>query len=189
MPVLINGGLMALAGSIAESKLVKKDSLLTPLSGLAPLLLLGTGFWITMHGMAVGGAREKYMDLAKQDGETEVEERYGLPNLYAQGTSKHARAFNCAQRSHQHILETWTQCCLASCVGMLHFPITSALLTALYAVGRYTLTSDYFNADGDASKRYAHKFVSMNMWNGLVGLYILGTISSVKMIAGDKMPW
>lgn len=180
---------MALTGSIAESKLAPKDSLLSPYSGIAPLVLIGTGFWITMHGMAVGHARKKYMDLAKQDGETEVEERYDLPNLYAQGTSKHVRAFNCAQRSHQHIFETWTQCCLASCVGMLQFPITSAFLTTLYAVGRYTLSTDYYKAEGDAGKRYARKLVSMNTWYGLIGLYVLGMISSVKMIAGKKMPW
>jgi MAPEG family len=189
MSILLYGGLMALAGSIAESKFVKKDSLLTASSGIAPLILIGTGFWITMHGMSVGQARKKYMDLAKKDGEADVEERYDLPNLYAQGTSQHARAFNCAQRSHQHIFETWTQCVLASFVSVLNFPITTAVLTAFYAVGRRSLSNDYYKAEGDASKRYAHKFVSMNTWYGLIGLYVLGMISSVKMIAGEKMPW
>lgn len=180
---------MALAGSIAESKFVPKDSLLNSYSGIAPFILIGTGFWMTMHGMAVGHARKKYMELAKKDGEPDVEERYDLPNLYAQGTSKHARAFNCAQRSHQHILETWTQCVLSSLVSTVQFPITAAFLTGLYAVGRISLTNDYYKAEGDPSKRYAHKLLSMNAWYGLVGLYILGMISSVKMIAGKKMPW
>jgi MAPEG family len=189
MSVLVYGGVMALAGSLAESKFVQKDSLRTSYSGIAPLILIGTGFWMTMHGMAVGQARKKYMELAKKGGEKDVEERYDLPNLYAQGTSQHARAFNCAQRSHQHIFETWTQCVVASAVSVVNFPITTAVLTLLYSVGRMSLTNDYYKAEGDASKRYAHKFVSMNTWYGLIGLYVLGMISSVKMIAGEKMPF
>jgi hypothetical protein len=63
--------------------------------GATPFLLIVTGFWATLYAFQVDDAREKYPALAKADGEPDVDERYGLPNLYAQGTSKHAKAFNC----------------------------------------------------------------------------------------------
>ena len=31
---------------------------------------------------------------------------YSLPNLYVDGDTKHSKAFNCIQRSHQQIFET-----------------------------------------------------------------------------------
>jgi len=105
--------------------------------------------------MVVGMARKKYMDAAKEDGEDNVEERYGLPNLYAQGTSKHARAFNCVQRSHQHIFEGFTQVCVSGLIAAVSFPIVTSMTTLLYAVGRYKNTQGYASSEGDPSKRYS----------------------------------
>jgi hypothetical protein len=76
-----------------------------------------------------------YAELARKDIEEDVDERYLLPNLYAQGTSKHARAFNCVQRSHQHIFETYTQAVLGGLAGMISLPVTTAISSLMYAIG------------------------------------------------------
>ena len=49
------------------------------LAAFTPAVLIGTGFWSLMHGFEVGKARTKYAELAKKDGESDVDERYSLP--------------------------------------------------------------------------------------------------------------
>ena len=153
------------------------------LTALTPLILLGTGFWALMHGFAVGAARAKYAELARKDGEKDVDERYLLPNLYAQGTSKHVRAFNCMQRSHQQIFETFTTAVLSGVVGCITFPVCTALSTFLYAVGRYHLSKGYADAEGEAGKRYQYP-LAMYMWYGFLGNMLLGMGSCALMIVG-----
>lgn len=63
------------------------------------------GFWITLWGLMVGSKRSVYREKARKDGEKDVDQRYGLPNLYVEGCTKHSKAFNCVQRSHQQIFE------------------------------------------------------------------------------------
>jgi hypothetical protein len=109
------------------------------ITAATPAILLGTGFWALMQGFTVGQARNMYAELARKDGEEDVDERYLLPNLYAQGTSKHARAFNCVQRSHQHIFETYTQAVLGGLAGMISFPVTTAISSLMYAIGECVL--------------------------------------------------
>ena len=147
--------------------------------------MIGTGFWALMHGFKVGRARSKYADLAKKDGEESVDERFMLPNLYAQGTSKHVKAFNCIQRSHQQIFETYTTCCVSALVGAVSFPVCTSLSTLMYAVGRYYLSRGYFECEGDASKRYKYK-LARYMWYGFLGNMILGTTSCVMIMSGMK---
>jgi hypothetical protein len=186
--LLIQSGLIAVGGSLAESRFGVNDKMgpagLSSLFGLTPMILVGTGFWITVHGFrVVGNSRRKYIELAKKDDEKDVEERYGYPNLYAQGTSKHAKAFNCVQRSHQHIFEAYSQVCVAALVSAVNFPLTAAACTAMYAVGRYKMTQGYANADGDPSKRFASPLAKYS-WTAVLSLYMLGMLSSAKMIAG-----
>lgn len=73
--------------------------------------------------------------MARKDGEKDVDERYLLPNLYAQGTSKNVKAFNCVQRSHQHIFETFTTVVVGGLAGAVTFPVCTAVSTFLYAIG------------------------------------------------------
>jgi hypothetical protein len=154
---------------------------------VTPTILLGVGFWTFVHGMTVvGPARGKYMELAKKDGEKDVEERYGLPNLYAQGTSKNVRAFNCIQRSHQHIFETYTLVAMGGVIGSYTFPIVSAMSTMMYAVGRYALSKGYAESDGDAAKRYSSPF-ALCMWYGLLMNCMVGFASSAAVISGKKL--
>jgi MAPEG family len=181
--LLVKSGLFAVTASVLEIKYGTAEKV--PAFGATPLILIGTGFWVTMHGMVVGQARQKYTQAAKDDGEENVEERYGLPNLYAQGTSKNAKAFNCVQRSHQHIFESFTQLCVSSLVAALSFPIATSVSTLLYAVGRYKNSQCYANADGDPSKRYASP-LARYMWYGLVSTYLLGILSAIKIMAEQK---
>lgn len=183
--LIFKSSAMAVVGSLAESKFVT-DSPHFSRSGVTPMILMGLGFWVTAQGFTVGQARKKYTELALKDGEKDVEERYGLPNLYAQGTSIHAKAFNCVQRSHQHIFETYTQVALAALVGSVSYPLTAAILTTVYAVGRSKFTQGYAASEGDSSKRYASP-LAVAMWYGTLSLYVLGFLSSVKMMIGNKM--
>ena len=125
----------ATAGAVEMTFGKLSDARSSQVTAVTPAILLGTGFWSLLHGFAVGQARTKYAELARKDGEKDVDERYLLPNLYAQGTSKHARAFNCVQRSHQHIFETYTQAVLGGLAGMISFPICTAISSLMYAIG------------------------------------------------------
>lgn len=180
-----------LAGTFLETKFgpdLGAGSLGLPrLFGLTPAILTGTSFWVLLHGfLVVGRSRSKYMKLAEEDGEKEVEERYGLPNLYAQGTSKHARAFNCIQRSHQHIFETFPYLCMISLLGAVHYPITAATATLAYAVGRYHISNGYANSDGEPSKRYTSPFAPL-MWYGLLSSMVVSGLSCASFIAGKPI--
>ena len=156
------------------------------LFALTPLTLIGLGFFSLSHGLQVGKARADAMELAKKDGEKDVEERYNLPNLYAQGTSKHARAFNCIQRSHQHIFETYTAASIMGCTAALSFPLAAAVSTAIYTLGRIKLTQGYYDCaakhGGDASQRYNGSKLSVLMWYGFLGNLFLGTASCIKIL-------
>ncbi|CAB9514277.1 Microsomal glutathione S-transferase [Seminavis robusta] len=155
--------------------------------GITPVILAGLSFWILIHGfLVVGAARNKYIELAEKDGEKEVKARYGMPNLYAQGTSKNALAFNCVQRSHQQIFETFPQTCLLSMVGAVHYPITIAATLTVYAIGRYTLSMCYAAADGDADKRYSSKLAPWT-WYGYISTMVVAAVSGVSFLVGKAV--
>ena len=146
---------LVLTGTKLESKYGPKNASggLSSYFALTPLILVTMGFWITAHGFTVGTARAKAIHHAKEAGETNVDERYGIPNLYAQGTSKFVKEFNCVQRSHQHIFETYTQVTLAGLVGAVSYPLTTAILSLMYFTGRYVNSKGY--ATSDPSKRFS----------------------------------
>jgi hypothetical protein len=178
---------MTLIGMYTESRAGLSEKTSLSMFGVTPLILCGVSFWSLLYGaMTVGGARKKYMELAKADGETDVEERYAYPNLYVQGTSKNARAFNAVQRSHQHIFETLPSIMLTSIVNAFQYPCLTAAYTALYAAGRYVFTNSYGASEGDATKRY-EKPLARFMWYGIIGNYLLAFASCANMIAGKKV--
>jgi len=122
-----------------------------------PLLLTCLAcFWLTLHGFTVGSLRTKYMELARKDGEKDVDARYSLPNLYVDGLSKHARAFNCAQRSHQQAFETLPQLLFFTLVASAAYPLAAAGNVALWLIGRVTWTNGYVDSGGDPKNRYSH---------------------------------
>ena len=98
--------------------------------GLTLGALTASGFWLTLYGFSVGAARNKYMELAKKDGEKDCEERYSLPNLYVDGNTKNSKAFNCVQRSHQQAFETLPQLYAFTLTAGLCFPVTAAAVDA-----------------------------------------------------------
>lgn len=118
MGMFVKGVGFAVGGSFVERKLLP-DYLpaLFESSNVVGLpraygLCLGSvavyGFWLTLHSMAVGSARKTFMEKARKDGEDNVDVRYSLPNLYVDGNTPNAKAFNCVQRSHQQQRE-WTE--------------------------------------------------------------------------------
>jgi hypothetical protein len=160
---------------------------LPKLFGVTPTILTGVSFWALLHGFSVvGKSRSKYMALAKKDGEKDVEERYDLPNLYAQGTSKHAKAFNCAQRSHQQIFETFPQMCMVSMISAVHYPITAAVFAATYFVGRYSMSAGYANEEGDARKRYSSPVAPL-IWYGYIGTIVVSVLSGISFVSGGAI--
>lgn len=135
-------------------------------------------------------------------------------NLYAQGTSKHVLAFNCVQRSHQQIFETFTQTVVSGLVGAVTFPLCTSISTMMYALGesvcfyfesnvvllvnlqcknidtatkkgRYYLSKGYAECEGDASKRYKYPLAKF-MWYGFLGNVTLGMASCAMIISGKK---
>jgi len=189
--LVVKSAALVLAGTFAETKFSTANNTngpagLSSVYGVTPAIFSGLSFWILVHGMKVGAARTKYMELAKKDGEKEVEERYDLPNLYAQGTSKHVLSFNCVQRSHQHIFETFTGAVLTGMVGAVQYPLTTAVATCIYAVGRISLSNGYAASEGKPSLRYSSSLAILN-WYGLMGNIFLSFLSVASMIAGKKL--
>jgi hypothetical protein len=178
-----------LLGMFAESRAGISEKTNLSLFGVTPLILCGMSFWSLTYGFTVvGNSRRKYMEKAKADGEENVEERYGLPNLYAQGTSKNARAFNAIQRSHQHIFETLPGVMLTSIINAFQYPCLTAIYTAVYACGRVILTNNYGTSEGEVEKRYSNPLARC-MWYGILGNFLLSFVSCANMITGKKVLW
>lgn len=182
--------LVTIAGSYAETRFVPKNTAgpggLSTWFGLTPLLFTGFTLWVTTYGMQVGAARRKYIAQAKEDGETDVDERYGLPNLYAQGTSRNAKAFNCVQRSHQHIFENLTHAIVTGFVAAVHYPVMASLSSLTYIVGRVAFSNGYGKSDGDPSQRYSSP-LARYMYYGLAVNSFLSFVSCVNMLSGKKL--
>ncbi|KAL7568989.1 hypothetical protein ACA910_021280 [Epithemia clementina (nom. ined.)] len=191
MSILIRGGLLAAVGAFVETKYGPSVQLTgpggtNPLFFATPLVFIGVGFFSLAFGMEVGKARRKYEALAKKDGEENVEERYALPNLYAQGTSKHAKAFNAVQRAHQHIFESFTSTLLFGLAGAMEFPIAAALSSLAYATGRVIFSTNYSQCEGDVAQRYTRNPLARSMWYGIVTNFFLGTFACIKILASTR---
>lgn len=157
--------------------------------GLVTVILTVTCLWMLIYGfMAVGDARSKYKELAKKDGEKDVEERYSFPNLYAQGTTKHVKAFNCVQRSHQHVMETFPGYLLLSCISAASFPVSTAIMNGLWFYSRLIWAAGYCNPEGDPGQRYSKPFSSFH-WTAFLTLVFLSIYSSINMLVGSAFFW
>ena len=139
------------------------------------------GLWILLLGLSVGGARKKYIEKAKKDGEKDVEERYALPNLYVQGTSKHARAFNCVQRSHQQILECLPQVMMMALFSGVFYPCTTFIVSALWWQARRVWSSGYAASGGNPGERYSHP-LAMFIWTGYLTFFFTSLLASLKLL-------
>jgi len=156
--------------------------------GLVIAVVTITYLWVMMLGMTVGAARSKYSALAEKDGEKNVVERYQLPNLYAQGTSKHALAFNCVQRSHQQILETLPGYFCTVLFAGLEFPITAFFFASLWLYSRMVWVKGYAASMGDPSQRYSHPFSGF-FWHSMLVLMMASLFVAIQLLLGRKIFW
>ena len=155
---------------------------LTRAFGVTVIVLTGFSFWLLVWGMEIGKAREKYKNKAEKDGEKpEHVESFSLPNMYATGGSENAKAFNNIQRSHQHVFETITQVYMGAVIGALVFPLTSAIITLIWAYAR-TVWSKSYALEGPAG-RYSNP-VSRFIWRGYLANMMLCFLVAVEFMFG-----
>ena len=194
MSLILKCVTLALGGSFLESKYGPPPNTDGPLglstsAGLTPLIFTYMSWWSLSYGfLVVKRARLDAIEKARKDGEKDVDERYALPNLYAQGTTKPAATFNCIQRSHQHIFETFTQAVVTATFASVHYPLTAAFNAVLYAVGRQAISKGYAEGDGDATKRSSSPFANL-CWYGLFSNVLLAFLSCANMVSGKKLLW
>ena len=114
-----------------------------------------------------GSTRRKHAKMEKKD----VDERYSYPNLYVSGGTKHANAFNCAQRSHQQQLETVAAFTMFALTAALSFPVVATVASIIYTISRRIWAKGYGsnNDEGDAQRRYS-AFFSGFFWKALATL-------------------
>eukprot|EP00325_Prymnesiales_sp_UTEX-LB-985_P033210 CAMPEP_0174716880 /NCGR_PEP_ID=MMETSP1094-20130205/25064_1 /TAXON_ID=156173 /ORGANISM="Chrysochromulina brevifilum, Strain UTEX LB 985" /LENGTH=245 /DNA_ID=CAMNT_0015916737 /DNA_START=22 /DNA_END=759 /DNA_ORIENTATION=+ len=148
--------------------------------GITIAVTAASAFWLTMYGFSVSGARKKYMELAKKDGEKDCEERYSLPNLYVEGNTKYAKAFNCHQRSHQQAFETLPQFYLFTFSVAFVFPLTAAFNVGLWLYGRMKWSKGYAGSDGDPSKRYDHPLAFL-IFASFMSQFLLTLIAATEI--------
>jgi hypothetical protein len=192
--ILLKSATLAAAGSYLEAKYGPPPNKDGPLglstwAGLTPLVFTCLSWWSFTYGFTVvSSARHKAIQQAKKDGEPDVDERYAYPNLYVPGTSKVAKEFNCIQRSHQHIMESFTQAALASLIASVHYPVAAGVNALVYAAGRRAMSNGYASGGGDPSKRYSSP-LAMFCWYGILANLMLAGLSSLNMLAGKKLLW
>lgn len=156
--------------------------------GLVILVVTVTYMWVVIVGMSIGEARFLYSAQAQKDGEKNVVERYQLPNLYAQGTSKNVRAFNCVQRSHQQILESLPGYFLTVLITGLEFPVAAFVLASLYLYSRMVWARGYATSLGEPMLRYSHPF-SAAFWHIKTTLLFTSWFVAIELLLGRKIFW
>ena len=157
--------------------------------GLVTFVLSMTYFWMVFYGFAVvGRARSKYRTLAVKDGEKDAEVQYSFPNLYVttSGSSPHATAFNCVQRSHQQIMETLPGYLMIAMIAGVQFPVATTILCSLWLYSRMVWAEGY--RTGNAANRYSHPF-SRFFWQAMNALWVMALLSSVNLVVGKDFFW
>ena len=112
---------------------------------------------------------------------------HSLPTI-KEGTTKNARSFNCVQRSHQQILETFTGYCVTALIAGILYPMTSFLFCGLWLYSRMLWVSSYAASEGDASKRYDKPF-SAFFWMAMLVLWMTSSLVAISMILGREIFW
>lgn len=149
--------------------------------GVPLLVTCFSMFWLTMHGFSVGYARKKHMEAARKDGEKAVDTRYALPHLYVEGDTKHSRAFNAVQRSHQQAFETLPQLLFFVLVASASYPLTAAAMMLLWQYGRIVWTHGYATSGGEAGKRYDHPLAFL-IFASFIGIFFVAVAAAVEMV-------
>lgn len=105
-----------------------------------------------------------------------------------EGTSKHARAFNCVQRSHQQILETLPGYFVTVLFSGLEFPVTAFFLASLWLYSRKVWVNGYATCMGDVSQRYSLPFSTV-FWNCKLALLMTSWFVAIQLLLGRKIFW
>jgi glutathione S-transferase len=159
------------------------SSILPYIPRLYGLVLLvnavGSAFTMVYLGFSVNSARRRCKDKAIKDGDTDAEARFSYPKLYAEGFSKAAHDFNCAQRGHQHALETYAAFVVLSLAAGIYFPFLSSMGGLLWIIARIKYAEGY--STGEVSSRY-RSFWSAGIWSSLV-IQTMGAIGTIWMIS------
>ena len=85
--------------------------------GVVLVNVFGSSMLMMRLSFIPGGARKKFIEKAKKEGDDHAEERFSLPKLYAEGFTPLAKHFNCHQRAHQQALETYPSFVACSIIG------------------------------------------------------------------------
>lgn len=178
----------AITTTMVEPPLPLTASYLPAGYGLVILALSATYLWMLLLGISIGSARTKYSELAEKDGEKDVAERYQLPNLYAQGTSKNALAFNCVQRSHQQIIETFPGYFCSVLFTGLEFPVTAFVMASLWLYSRMVWVKGYQESKGKPMERYSHPFSGI-FWHCMLALIMTSIMVAIELVLGRKIFW
>ena len=105
-----------------------------------------------------------------------------------EGTSKNARAFNCVQRSHQQILETFTGYLMTALLAGLEFPLSTSFFCGLWLYSRRVWQQGYSTSDGAPGKRYDHPFAGF-FWTAMLVVWMLCCLSAISVLLGRKIFW
>lgn len=140
--------------------------------------VISTAVVLLILGTKVGQSRNKFIEKANKDGDKDAEDRFSYPKMYAEGFSKHAKQFNCIQRSHQHALETYTQFVALSLVSGLLYPLVTTIAGALWVYARLQWALGY--QSGEPKKRYEH-WSAYGIWTSLL-IVLFGSITSAVLI-------
>ena len=140
--------------------------------------MLGLGFY-------VGGKRQEFADRGAAAGDADAEKRFKAPQLYAEGLSDTAIAFNCLQRGHQQAMETLPQFMTMSIIGGFTFPLTVSIFGMLWNIGRVQWALGY---EQSAGERYKGGPLTFFIWVALVVNMFACVLVATDMLFGVGLP-
>jgi len=147
--------------------------------GLVILInIVASGLVTMMIGFGVGGARSKFVAKALKEGDKDAEKRFSLPKMQAEGFSQTAHEFNCLQRGHQQILESYGMYLMTALLGGLEFPVAVATFGAIWIKARYDWAEGYKSGP---KERYSKLFASWS-WFGILLNLIASSTLAVRML-------
>ena len=93
--------------------------------------------------------------------------KLAYPAMYADGEDTASAKFNCTQRAHQNTLEYLPSALALQALMGLKFPITAAVLGAVWAAGRIIYAAGY--STGDPTKRAPGSAIAGIVFLALIG--------------------
>lgn len=105
-----------------------------------------------------------------------------------EGTSKHAKAFNCVQRSHQQILETLPGYFITALVSGLEYPVATFCFASVWLHSRMVWAKGYADSKGDAAERYSHPH-SKFFWHCMLAVLVMSWLVALQLLLGRKIFW